>query len=199
MSLKSIFNGETFIFDCKTGLFSGDVVIDAKSDLSSMTAQLSIGANGVASENNVAQVYLECIGGGGGGVPGVVAQRFLGGAGNQYGLSLTAGGVPTDQLVIGSGGSVGVGRVPGSYGSGSLEVSGNLVLPSLVGEVVVNGATPVLVPNPNITASSIVLFTLKTAGGTPSVVSATNLVPGTSFDAVGLAGDTSTWNYLIVG
>jgi hypothetical protein len=180
--------------------FLSEVIVDARNDISSTTAQVYIQANGVASENNVAQVLMECIGGGGGGVPSVIAQKYIGGAGSQYGLVINSGTTPNEtQLVVGSGGSVGVGRVPGTYGSGSLEISGNLVLPSLVGSFTAAGATPVPVANTNVTASSVVFFSLKTGGGTPGIPTVDGLTAGTGFDAVSEAGDTSVWNYIVIG
>ncbi len=70
-----------------------------------------------------------------------------------------------------------------------------------VGTYVNNGSTPVTVTDANVTAGSIISFTLKTVGGTVSA-SAPNvktITPGTGFTVAGLASDTSTYNYEIRG
>lgn len=68
------------------------------------------------------------------------------------------------------------------------------------GTFVCNGATPVTVNNAAFTATSAVVITLKTVGGTvgpiPHLATAT---PGTGFTVVGTASDTSTYNYEIRG
>lgn len=68
------------------------------------------------------------------------------------------------------------------------------------GTVTLNGATPVTVANTRMTANSVVIFTLKTVGGTVSPNSPTVLTttPGTGFTAGGTAADTSIYNYVIV-
>lgn len=64
------------------------------------------------------------------------------------------------------------------------------------GSVTLNGATPVTVVEPNLTAVSTVLFTLKTVGGTVGANPAIQTVtPGTGFTVQGTAGDTSIYNY----
>lgn len=69
------------------------------------------------------------------------------------------------------------------------------------GTYVNNGATPVTVNNKLVTANSVIIFTLKTVGGTVSA-SAPNvktITPGVGFTVAGLASDTSTYTYLILG
>jgi hypothetical protein len=67
------------------------------------------------------------------------------------------------------------------------------------GTVTLNGATAVTVANANVTAGSNILFTLKTVGGTVGAVPAIQTItPGTGFTVAGTAGDTSTYNYLIL-
>lgn len=89
-------------------------------------------------------------------------------------------------------------------------VSGNLVTGQAAtttshvetgGTFVANGASAVTVAEPNITANSGVLITLKTVGGTVSVVGPTlaTITPGTGFTVVAQASDTSTYNYLVLG
>lgn len=68
------------------------------------------------------------------------------------------------------------------------------------GTVTLNGNTPVTVANANITASSVILFGLKTVGGTVGAMPTPQTVtPGTGFTVEGSASDTSTYNYLIIG
>lgn len=70
-----------------------------------------------------------------------------------------------------------------------------------VGTYINNGASAVTVADTNVTAGSIISFTLKTVGGTVSA-SAPNvktITPGTGFTVAGLASDTSTYNYEIRG
>lgn len=70
---------------------------------------------------------------------------------------------------------------------------------STPGTFVMNGATPVVVAAPNTTASSQVLITLKTVGGTPHNFTISSITPQTGFTITGTAGDTSTYNYTIFG
>jgi hypothetical protein len=67
------------------------------------------------------------------------------------------------------------------------------------GTLTLNGATPVTVAAPGVTANSQVLITLKTVGGTvgaqPHVETIT---PGTGFTVEGTAADTSVYNYAII-
>jgi hypothetical protein len=79
-------------------------------------------------------------------------------------------------------------------------INGLLTPAAQKGTFVCNGATPVTVANSTITASSQILITVKTPGGTvgatPSVKSKT---AGTGFDVAGTALDTSTYDYSVVG
>lgn len=67
------------------------------------------------------------------------------------------------------------------------------------GVITANGATPVVVANRYITADSVVVFTLKTVGGTvgayPTIATIT---PGTGFNFVATAGDTSQYNFIVI-
>lgn len=68
------------------------------------------------------------------------------------------------------------------------------------GTFTANGATPVVVANTKVTAYSIIIATLKTAGGTVGAIPAvTSITPGTGFSVTGTASDTSIYNYLILG
>lgn len=70
-----------------------------------------------------------------------------------------------------------------------------------VGTFTVNGVTPVAVANKNITINSVVVFGLKTVGGTVSAAGPAMLTvtPGTGFTVGATASDTSTYNYRIIG
>lgn len=67
------------------------------------------------------------------------------------------------------------------------------------GTVTANNATPVVVSNPNVTADSIILLTVKTAtganAGQANVVSKT---ASTGFSIASGAADTSVYNYMIL-
>jgi len=68
------------------------------------------------------------------------------------------------------------------------------------GTVTLNGATGVTVANPAVTANSIIVFTLKTVGGTvsPNAPNVKTITPGTGFTVAGTASDTSVYNYRII-
>lgn len=62
-----------------------------------------------------------------------------------------------------------------------------------------NGATPVVVAFPQITANSQIIFTLKTVGGTVGAYpSVKTITPGTGFTVAGTAADTSIYNYRVI-
>ena len=69
----------------------------------------------------------------------------------------------------------------------------------LAGTVTVNGTSDIVVAAPEVTDNSVVIFTLKTVGGTvgayPRVVTIT---PGTVFTVDATAGDTSVYNYVVL-
>jgi hypothetical protein len=68
------------------------------------------------------------------------------------------------------------------------------------GTVTVNGVTPVTVVDAGVTAQSIILFTLKTVGGTVGAIpSVKTITLGTGFTVAGTASDTSTYNYARFG
>lgn len=67
------------------------------------------------------------------------------------------------------------------------------------GTVTLNGATPVTVAEDAITANSVVIFTLKTVGGTVGAYPAIQTItPTTGFDVAGTALDTSVYNYVVI-
>ncbi len=88
------------------------------------------------------------------------------------------------------------GRIPIDNGSPIFTV-----LPQAAGTVTLNGATPVTVTNASVTAGSIIVFTLKTVGGTvsPNAPNVLTITPGTGFTVGGTALDTSVYNYVILG
>lgn len=68
------------------------------------------------------------------------------------------------------------------------------------GTVTLNGATPVTVANANVTTGSVIIFTLKTVGGTVGAYPAVQTItPGTGFTVAGTALDTSVYNVVILG
>lgn len=66
------------------------------------------------------------------------------------------------------------------------------------GTLVLTGATPVVVANTLITATSHVFLGVRTVGGTPAFSWVSARSAGVSFSVTGTASDTSTLNYLIV-
>ena len=72
-------------------------------------------------------------------------------------------------------------------------------IPVTRGTVAINGTNPQTVAAPLVTANSIIIFTLKTVGGTVGAKPAIQTItPGTGFTVIGTAGDTSTYNYVIL-
>ena len=92
-----------------------------------------------------------------------------------------------------------ISRQPINTGNGALSPIDN-TFPMFHGTVTINGATPVTVANTNITSGSDINFTLKTVGGTVGAVPAVQTItPGTGFTVAGTAGDTSVYNYRVLG
>jgi hypothetical protein len=68
------------------------------------------------------------------------------------------------------------------------------------GTFIANGATPVSVADVNVTAGSAIVITLKTVGGTVgATMTIQTITVSTGFTVKGLASDSSTYNYLIIG
>jgi len=68
------------------------------------------------------------------------------------------------------------------------------------GTFTANGATAVVVPATQVTANSQVNITLKTVGGTPAGAPFLSAItPGTGFSVKSVAGDTSVYNYAVLG
>jgi hypothetical protein len=73
-------------------------------------------------------------------------------------------------------------------------------LPVSTGVVTLNSGTTVPVSNVNVTASSQIVFTLKTVGGTPSAAPfLTAVTAGSGFSVNGGGSDTSVYNFAIIG
>lgn len=69
-----------------------------------------------------------------------------------------------------------------------------------LGSFVCNGASAVTVADAAVTASSIIVPTLGTVGGTVGAIPAVKTItPGTGFTIAGTASDTSTYAYLRFG
>lgn len=67
------------------------------------------------------------------------------------------------------------------------------------GTFTANGASNVTVANTAVTADSIIVFTLKTVGGTVGAYPAIKTItPGTGFAVAATASDTSVYNYRII-
>ena len=99
----------------------------------------------------------------------------------------------TGQTIVKGAKAAVIGNVPVGYG-----VLASDVLLTL-GTFVCNGATPVTVTEPTITANSSIVVTLKTVGGTVGAVPAVKTItPGTGFTIAGTASDTSVYNYLVI-
>lgn len=59
--------------------------------------------------------------------------------------------------------------------------------------------TAVTVAAPQVTSASVVIFTLKTVGGTVGAYPAIQTItPGTGFTVAGSAGDTSVYNVVVL-
>lgn len=62
-----------------------------------------------------------------------------------------------------------------------------------------NGASDVTVVAPEITATSVIVITLKTVGGTVGAVPAIQTITaGTGFTVAGTASDTSVYNFVVL-
>lgn len=87
------------------------------------------------------------------------------------------------------------------------QVVGNLPIPNgylelgaIKGTTTLNGATPVTVANTEIPEGALIVFTLKTVGGTVGAVpSIKTITPGTGFTVAGTALDTSIYNWAVIG
>lgn len=68
------------------------------------------------------------------------------------------------------------------------------------GTFTANGASAVTVADAAVTATSMIVISLKTVGGTVGAIPAVQTITaGTGFTVAGTASDTSVYNYLIIG
>ena len=67
------------------------------------------------------------------------------------------------------------------------------------GTFTANSGSAVTVADTNVTANSVILFGLKTAGGTPAAPFMVTVTPGTGFTVNSGGSDTSVYNYWILG
>ena len=150
-------------------------------------------SDGSVATPNVTEIVLE-----GGAV--VIANGGLGG-GNK--ATYTPSGVALE-VTDGSSPQTSVseisftGATVSSGGAGVADVSINSPVHNS-GTFVANGATPVTVAATSVTANSLIIFTLKTPGGTVGAYPAIQTItPGTGFTVAATALDTSTYNYGII-
>ena len=87
--------------------------------------------------------------------------------------------------------------VPQVAGDGATPVNYFTVLG--FGTFIANSGTHVTVANTNVTANSVIMFGLKTAGGTVAAPFVDTVTPGTGFTVNSGGSDTSTYNYVILG
>jgi len=74
------------------------------------------------------------------------------------------------------------------------------LLPVGGGTFTANGATPVTVTDARVGAGSVIIPTLKTVGGMVGALPAIQTITaGTGFTVAATAGDTSVYNYAILG
>lgn len=69
-----------------------------------------------------------------------------------------------------------------------------------LGTFTANGTTDVTVVEPNVTANSVVIITVKTPAGSPASYQPyiDTITPGTGFTVKSVASDTSVYNYLVI-
>lgn len=68
------------------------------------------------------------------------------------------------------------------------------------GTITLNGATPITIVDPGVTANSIIIFTLKTVGGTVGGgADIETITPGTGWTVQGTALDQSVYNWVRLG
>jgi hypothetical protein len=81
----------------------------------------------------------------------------------------------------------------------SLVVTGTISYAGSASTVTLNGASVVTVADASVTAHSVILFTLKTVGGTVGAAPVVDTItPGTGFTVKGTASDTSIYNYRVL-
>lgn len=116
-----------------------------------------------------------------GGGPGVTTTTTPGAT--KIGFALTTVTAAGQLVVV----RVDTGTVPGS------------TIAETLGTVTLNGASDVTVAQTAVTATSVIVFTLKTVGGTVGAQPVIDTItPGTGFTVKGTAGDTSVYNYRVL-
>jgi len=100
--------------------------------------------------------------------------------------ALAQGAIRTSPIAVG-------GAFPYIGGPTSSEVPAN------GGTFTCTGGGVITVTNSNVTANSVVLLGLKTAGGTPANPIMTTVTVGTGFTTTCGGSDTSVYNYIILG
>ena len=116
---------------------------------------------------------------------GIAVAALLGGA--VFAQTGGLGAIHTSPVVVG-------GFFPYNGGPQSSVVAAN------GGTFTANSTTAVTVTNANITANSVILFGMNTAAGTPAAAPyVTTVTPGTGFTVKAGSGDTSVYNYIILG
>jgi hypothetical protein len=72
-------------------------------------------------------------------------------------------------------------------------------IPFTGGTFVANGATPVTVNNANVAITDVIIFSLNTVGGTVGALpTVKTITAATGFTVAATAGDTSTYNYVLI-
>lgn len=75
----------------------------------------------------------------------------------------------------------------------------NRIVTGRGGTFTATGASAVTVADKSITPDSIIIFTLKTVGGTVGAYpSVKTITPGTGFTVACTASDTSVYNYVVI-
>jgi hypothetical protein len=117
----------------------------------------------------------------------IVSALILGGG---YALAQTGsgslGGIITSPVTVG-------GFLPFNAGPQSSVISAH------GGTVTCTGGGTPTVTDTNLTANSVIIFGLKTKGGTPAQPIMTTVTPATSFVITCGGSDTSVYNYWILG
>ena len=101
---------------------------------------------------------------------------------------------PAPQAAKAAAAPAGVGRIAGKPDFSGIWEANN----TANWDLLTHEARP-MVGQQGLTANSVVLFGLKTAGGTPAAPFLVTVTPGTGFTVNSGGSDTSTYNYIILG